>query len=365
MKTSRFIYDLTIYNLLFLSLLLTSCNLPDLKMHTIIHADGSCNREVSYKNIMSQEKRDSLWGEGQTGWSQPLPENLDIDAFAKSYTEVGEGDTVTTTFMCPFDNVEEMCKQTPLQLNGVRLRSKAKLDKRFRWFYTEYTFTETFYSVGDTFKLSATNYADKDVVSYWFTGQPNLVEGLSGAEASQKLDEMEPFVSKWLNDNLFMICFDYITSNYDSIANPPVSREHFIELHDSLSNYFLGDRNDNLAIHPADAFRDFFHSDAYAMFFNEDTPCGQALNKRFENCLNIFGFNVPYTLTMPGTVIDAGNGTLQPDGTVFYPFTGERLIPEDYTITATSRKVNGWSCIVSVLIIFLAIGSFLYKKRKN
>ena len=52
MKTSRFIYDLTIYNLLFLSLLLTSCNLPDLKMHTIIHADGSCNREVSYKNIM-------------------------------------------------------------------------------------------------------------------------------------------------------------------------------------------------------------------------------------------------------------------------------------------------------------------------
>ena len=45
------------------TLLLSSCNLPDLKMHTTINADGSCSREVSYRNIMSQEKRDSLWGE--------------------------------------------------------------------------------------------------------------------------------------------------------------------------------------------------------------------------------------------------------------------------------------------------------------
>ena len=68
---------------------------------------------------------------------------------------------------------------------------------------------------------------------------------------------------------------------------------------------------------------------------------------------------------MPGTVIDAGNGTLQPDGAVFYPFTGERLIPQDYTITATSRKVNVWAWIVSGLIILLAIGSFMFGKRKK
>ena len=43
-----------------------------------------------------------------------------------------------------------------------------------------------------------------------------------------------------------------------------------------------------------------------------------------------------------------------------YPFTGERLIPQDYTITATSRKTNLWACILSVLIILLAIGSLLY-----
>ncbi len=354
---------------LLVALLLTSCYQPKVVMKTVIEGKSHSNflnhnfREVTYSNVMSQEMRDSLWGKGKLEWSQPMPECLNIDAFCSTETKIGEGDTVTTTFWCPFKSVEEMCEQTPLQLNGVRLRSKAKLDKRFRWFYTEYTFTETFYCVGDTFKLPVSNYADKAEISYWFTGQPNLIEGMSGAEASQKLSDMEPKITKWLNDNLFKTGFDFIVNHYDSIANPPVSRERFIELHDSLANYLSEGTDDIMAVIPEEALCDFFHSDAYAMFFDEDTPCGQALNKEFQNSLNIFWFNVPYTLSMPGTIIDAGNGILQPDGTVFYPFTGERLIPQDYTITATSRKVNIWACIVSVLILILF--AFALKRQQT
>ena len=368
MKTSNFICHLTI---LCAALLLTSCYQPDVVMHTIIKgkwepnsAHGcSCIREVTYSNVMSKEKRDSLWTGDNVRWSQPLPECLNVDAFGGTQTDIGEDDTVTTRFWMPFWSVEEMCQKTPLQLNGVRLRSNAKLDKRFRWFYTEYTFTETFYCVGDTFKLPATDYADKAEISYWFTGRPNLIQGLSGAEASQRLSKMEPKITQWLNDNLFKTCFDFIVANYDSIANPPVSRERFIELHDSLVNTLIAGQDDILNIQPDDAFNKFFHSNAYAIFFDENHPCGQALNQEFGNRLSIFWFNVPYTLTMPGKVIDAGNGTLQPDGSVFYPFTGERLIPEDYTITATSRQTNLWPCIISILIFLLLIGSFMYRKR--
>lgn len=353
------------------ALLLASCYQPKMVMKTVIEGEGHSNfvnhnfREVTYSNVMSQEMRDSLWGKGKLEWSQPMPECLNIDAFCNTETKIGEGDTVTTTFWCPFKTVEEMCEQTPLQLNGVRLRSNAKLDKHFRWFYTEYIFTETFYCVGDTFKLPATNYADKAEISYWFTGQPNLIEGMNGAEASQKLSDMEPKITKWLNDNLFKTGFDFIVANYDSIANPPLSREQFIELHDSLANYLLAQGNDILAINVEDALHDFFHSDAYAMFFTDDNPCGEALSKEFENRLNIFWFNVPYTLTMPGKVTDAGNGTLQPDGTIFYPFTGERLIPQDYTITASSRVTNTWAYIVTLLIILLAIGSFFWQRKRT
>ena len=342
---------------------LTSCEKANVKMHTIVHEDGFCERQISYSTVMSKEMRDSLWQGDVVRLAQPIPECLNTKAFMGAHTEV-EGDTVTTTFLREFHSAEEMCQQTPLQLNGTRLRSNARLTKRFRWFYTEYAYTEVFYCVGDTFKLAATDYADKDIVSFWFTGKPNLLEGLSGAEASQKLQGMDAFATKWLNDNLYQLCFDFIVSHYDSIPAPPLSRDEFIAHRDSLLHFLLDGEADILAIQPEERLQAYFHSNAYAFFFDEDTPCGRVLNKELSNRLNILWFNVPYTLTMPGTVTDSGNGTLQPDGTVFYPFTGERLIPQDYTISAVSRVTHWWAYLLTLLVIAVAIASTLYRRRR-
>lgn len=352
---------ISLYFLLIVAVL-SSCQQQNINMHTIIHSDGTCERMVNYCNVMTQEERDSLLGEHLNGWSQPMPECLRIDAFCKSYTEVGKDDTVKTTFSSPFSSVEEMSQKTPLQMNGVRLKSSAKLYKRFRWFFTEYTFTETFASVGDSFKLPPINYADENIVSYWFTGYPNIVEGLSGAETMSKLNEIEPLINKWLNDNFVNLCFDYIVSHYDSIPNPPVSRQRFIEHKDSLVEFATKGKNDVLEIQPKTVFKDFFGSDSYAVFFDEDSNYGKELGKAFNDRLNIFGFNVPYTLSMPGTVTDAGTGICK-DGVIYYPLTGERLIPQDYVISAKSRVTNIWAYIVTLLIILIAIGSWTYSKK--
>ena len=191
------------------------------------------------------------------------------------------------------------------------------------------------------------------------------MKGLSGAEASQKLSEIEPAINRWLNDNLIKVGFDYIVSHYDSIPAPPVSKERFIELHDSLVQFIMAGADDLLDIKPEERLRDFFHSDAYDAFFDDETPLGKGLNNELSKQLNIFWFNVPYTLTMPGTVVDAGNGTLQADGSILYPFTGERLIPKDYTIRATSRVTHIWAYILTLIIIILAIGSILYRKKRR
>ena len=61
-------------NSLFLTLLMSavfiaSCDKPNVRMHTIINEDGSCEREVSYTTIMPKEMRDSLWGSGKMNWA--------------------------------------------------------------------------------------------------------------------------------------------------------------------------------------------------------------------------------------------------------------------------------------------------------
>ena len=354
----------SIKGLLFMAaMLLASCGNTNVKMHTTVHEDGWIDREFSYSTVMTKEERDSMMQSKGAVLAHPIPECLNTKAFMGTHTEM-EGDTVTTTFSRSFRSPEEMSQESPLQLNGKQLQSKASLDKRFRWFYTEYTFTETFACAGDTFKLSATDYADKDVVSFWFTGQPNLIQGMSGAEASAKLNQMEPKITQWLNDNMFKTCFDFIANHYDSIANPPVSREQFLALQDSMARKMLEGRDDILGIEATDAFRDFFHSDAYAIFFDEKSQLSEDLNKELSNKLGILGFSVAYTLSMPGLITDPGTGIIR-DGVIYYPLTGEHLVPHDYVITATSRVTHVWAYILTFLVILLAIGSRLKVKGKK
>ena len=129
-----------------------------------------------------------------------------------------------------------------------------------------------------------------------------------------------------------------------------------------MGNFLLKDREDLLDVEPADGLKTFFHSDAYATFFNEDTALGKELNKELQHRLNIFWFNVPYTLSMPGTVVDAGRGIVNGD-IIYYPLTGERLIPQDYAITATSRVTHLWAYIVTLLVVLLAAWSIFYRKK--
>jgi hypothetical protein len=65
---------------------------------------------------------------------------------------------------------------------------------------------------------------------------------------------------------------------------------------------------------------------------------------------------------MPGTVIDAGTGHCR-DNVIVYALTGERLIPHDYAITATSRVTHIWAYLLTLLIILAAIWLLFSSKK--
>lgn len=354
MKTTRLITMLALA-----TAMLTSCEqYGDAKMHTIVNKDGTCTREINFKD--------------------ESPKSI---ALSDAWTSIPDAnDTTRITYSRNFDNVEQMSQDVPLLLNGKPLQSKATFEKRFRWFYTEYTFAEEFASLGNDFQLPPTDFATADEVSYWFTGQPNLTNGMNGAEAAELLTNIGEKMDYWLSANLFHRGFDYIYDNYDQVKNPPVSRQEFASLRDSLIRF-----RDSLVVfaRPEDSianlarpvtseqryyaivFEKFFGSNAFDKFFNEKdtTDCYSGLNDKVEPLMHFPELSVPYILSMPGNIVDCGTGIYQ-DGTVTYPLTGERLIPQNYTITATSRVKHVWAYIVMVLIVGLAIGCTIMQKRK-
>ena len=337
---------------------LVSCeDYGEAKMFTIVNKDGTCTREINFKNN--------------------APKSI---ALSDAWTSVPDvNDTSRVTYSRTFANVEQMSQDMPLLLNGKPLQSKATFEKRFRWFYTEYTFSEEFASIGDDFQLPPTDFATAKEVEYWFTGQPNITNGMNGVEATERLTDIGEKMDNWLSANLFYYGFDYICDNYDKVKNPPVSREEFATLRDSLMRFrdsliTFARPEDSIAnlARPATSeqcyyaivFEKFFDSKAFDNFFNEKdkTGCYSGLNEKVEPLMHFSTLSVPYTLSLPGDVIDCGTGICQ-NGTIFFPLTGERLIPQKYTITATSRQTNYWAYIITVLIVIIAVGSILWKRK--
>ena len=363
-----------------LVLIMASCKNKDDRMLTVINADGTCSREYTFHStqqwlsIPPEEDYDSIvdktwersWsvlGADSVRYPVPLTE-AQLDSMQAQDLSKPLGNMLMVHVKKDYKSVEEMSAQIYraershlVKVEGIKASSQ--LEKHFKWFYTDYTFTETFANEDSTlFPIPLSQFLSADTASFWFTGQPNLTRSLSGAEMKEMLDGIEKKVSQWGNANWFVEICKVISDHYDKVKNPPVSKERFISICDSLVMLpCVLNPKDSESVEEGvfDLVHDVFQSDVYTEFL-----------RSYEGGLGQYGgllsFGNNYDLVMPGRVLDAGMGEY--DGEVIhYRLGGERMIPGDYTITATSRVTNVWAFIVTILVVLLAIGSFFYRRK--
>ena len=363
-----------------LVLIMASCKNKDDRMLTVINADGTCSREYTFHStqqwlsIPPEEDYDSIvdktwersWsvlGADSVRYPVPLTEAL-LDSMQAQDLSKPLGNMLMVHVKKDYKSVEEMSAQIYraershlVKVEGIK--ASGQLEKHFKWFYTDYTFTETFANEDSTlFPIPLSQFLSADTASFWFAGQPDLTRSLSGAEMKEMLDGIEKKVSQWSNANWFVEICKVISDHYDKVKNPPVSKERFISICDSLVMLpCVLDPKDSESVEEGvfDLLHDVFQSDVYTEFL-----------RSYEGGLGQYGgllsFGNNYDLVMPGRVLDAGMGEY--DGEVIhYRLGGERMIPGDYTITATSRVTNVWAFIVTILVVLLAIGSFFYRRK--
>ena len=265
-------------------------------------------------------------------------------------------DTILVVAERHYKTTEEMSADLPLMLADKPLTAKSSTKKNFRWFYTDYHFSETYASCDSLFSIPITDYVDKDMASYWFTGKPNLAEGVPGAGMKEMLDNVEERISQWLNANIAAEVYNQVIERYNEVDNPPVSRERFIELRDSVIH--SSDKLDvdiiNVASETASILKDYFKSDAYTPLLKSE-EMGKALEQRYAVYGALMGFSIQYALSMPGRFTAFDYEALH--------FTGEYLIPHDYTITASSRVVHPWAFVATLLLIVIPL--FLFRRKRK
>ena len=315
------------------ALMITSCE-KNVQMITEINSDGTCTRFYSIK------KSDNVYADET--WAEDM------------------NDTVRTTIYRTFNSVEEMAANPVLAVNGEYINSQAQLDKKFKWFYTDYTFSETFASKEHFLNVPWTDKMSRDELSFMLTGYPNLTEGMTGEEIVQFMDPLQEKFEYLTYLSVIDCELRLIANHYGMIANPPVDRTTFMSLRDSITTYAMENGWDILR-HRNGLIQEYFNSDAYNIFYDSNDDIKEEFGDEYEGYLNfvdLYYLITPYSLKMPGRVIETGRGTLN-DGVIDYRFGGKYLLVGDYTITATSRVTNVWAFILSGLIVLLALVTLL------
>ena len=378
MKTNRF-YIIVVA----VALLMTSCRNNDSQMLTIINEDGTCSREMSFhpypKEVMAQlnEPIESSCLHFGTDWQRtwsvagdsvrhPCPmTEAQWDSLRRPEENVSNKILMHTKRN--YQNVGEM-SDSLTSIVGHLFKATASLDKHFKWFYTDYTYKETLAitNIEQIFPIPLDRFVSADTASYWFTGQPNLAEGLTGAEQKELLDAIEAGISHWFSACTMSSICDFIANvHYDEVKNPPVSKEQFLVLKDSI---VMSPTVRNLDLfcnisQVSKIIKDFYHSDAYTPLFSDSTKWERRLETKYKSYEYLMMMAPQLVYVMPGKVIDGGAGVIE-GNVVHYKFSGERMIPHPYDVVITSRVTNVWAFAATFLIILVAIGSFFYRHKR-
>jgi hypothetical protein len=364
---------------IFLLAILASCKQSN-QMLTIVNADGSIDRTLF-------STADSAFMSGDTAQAHnPLPIHPDKNWQVSWRYKTSEwnkqspfqewlGDTskvkepVNVSATRHFSGVEEMNRLFRLksQHQWSNLKVTYQLKKQFRWFYTDYTYIETYPQITTFTRIPLSNYLTENEAQLWFNGNEKDVNGLNGIELHEKLDNINNQCNKWIAHNIMDEAYDYLTDNYSFVKTPVITREKLIDskkafIESSLQKFELFMSDNDFAT----CMDDYFKTKAFSKLSHQKGNPITQFEKSFENrpFIGYFNKNISfdYQLLMPGRIVNANTSLMHGD-TLCWKVDAYRMAFRPLTLEAHSRKANIWAFAIAIAIILAAIASFFYRRK--
>ncbi len=365
----------------FMAALLSSCQ-GDIEMLTIVNEDGSCMREVvvaADRSLLTTGKYDNddprvariedgwelYWGYKGDNSRFPIP--MSVEKYDSISREVGPSravkDTVCVYARKEYASVEDMCAGSPMFFVDGQAGADGSLDKEFRWFYTDYVFTEKFSSVADYFKVPVTDFMSEEEALYWFSGTPDLYAGKPTWRYYEMLEDLKEKADRWVFANMHYNILSSIADRYDMVVDPPVSKDEFIaQLRDVVKQLASYDTYKLEYSTARSIVSSHFGSDAYSPFIYDEWK-KEELYEELDNYFGyLFLFYYDESIVMPGRVIDDGGGIYK-DGVVTFKVDAGRFLLKDYEIRVVSRIINVWAFIVTAALAAALCVAVIYRRR--
>ncbi|MFO7369806.1 MAG: hypothetical protein R6X09_06000 [Bacteroidales bacterium] len=352
------------------------CNSADHHMYTRISADGSCYREFRGWSM------DSAFIAGDTS-KNPFPVRID-STWKMSIYGKHEGDSIMkqidkqyyyshihdSAFMAylnirkEYSSVKNM-DETFRFYNSPWDSVKPALswDKKFRWFYTYFEFSETYPHQNPFTTIPIENYLSPEELETLYGHHTDLYKGKIGIEIRDMLNDMEGRSNAWLNRSVYEENYNFFLKNYRFLKNMPVDSVTFARAKDPVYLQFGKDTLlPDVTIKLDTVLNKHFNTRCFTSSDCMPPDLEKKYEKEFPDYAKGFGMELSYQLTMPGKVLETDAPFFNGD-TLKWKLDQYRFFFTDYKLYAASRKPNYWAFAATAIIVILSTLAFLVKRK--
>lgn len=330
-----------------------SCDEPDTVVTDVVHPDGSVTRQIEMRSSKNNFGKSVLQVPYDSTWS-----------VSKSFQIGAKKDTTWIVKAVKlFSNVEEINRiyRNDSGPNN-KFSRKVKFYKKFRWFNTEFRFSE----VVDKHLKSGypiEKFLDKEELSFFYA--PDNLKYLkeSGADSIKykKLsDTIEAKSEEWLIKNVSILWIEEFARLTGPAAGANLSEQALINREDEFIGIIKANMQKFDSLWAKGVILKKFIGEEAAIKYK--TEADSALSVA-SNIVLIDFKNYSVRIIMPGKLTGT-NGYIDSTKNLIWPVKSDYFLTDQYEMWAESKTPNIWAWVVSgFFLAFVAAGIII--KRKN
>ena len=331
-----------------LALILPGC-LEKYEVKTVVAPDGTCDRVVSvFRDSKDLPKSafpipvDSTW---KTTWE------------TKEKSDSGHsGKTYVYTASKHFDAFETLEREYSGQRDSADLTINVKVERRFRWFYTYFEYSETYARFNPLRNsVQPTEYmSSEDIQRFLSTPEPDSL--------------LQTQWKKWDDRNMAEWMFSRLCDAVQKRNDQSLPVSLFQANKAKICSMFMDDSD--RTPHKRQSFEERF-AERLSVLLNAPTArllsgdvarIGEEVMKRIDVANRAEG-TYKNSVTLPGMIVSTNANEVQ-GTTITWQFTHEHLALADFPMVAESRVVNLWAIILTgvVVLAVIVVPVFLRKR---
>lgn len=334
-------------------MMVVSCDEPETVVTNYVHPDGSVTRKIEMRSIKNDFKTiqvpfDSTW---------TVKDSLEIDT---------KGDTVWIKRAEKlFKNVEEINLVYRLDTGANKIASRhAGFSKRFKWFNTEYRFSEII-DKKLAFGYSVKDFLNEEELKYFYSPESLKSEKENGPDSLRfkaLSDSINHKTDRWAVKNIISEWIGEFTRLTEGKGEKEISSESLKAKEDVMVKVVekYDEKFDSLW-EKGVILKEFIgETDALKYKTEADSSLSYAMNNFL---IDFKKYSVRFV--MPGNLTGT-NGFIDSSKALLWPVNSDYFMTEPYEMWAESKVPNRWAWIVSgIFLLFVFAGVIMRIIKKG